>query len=237
MNLLCLLRWGVHLLTAAGGILCIFATFYIIEKQWIMAFYMLCGCLMIDAIDGTLARKFAIKKYIPQIDGALLDNLIDFLAYVFVPCIFIYYYDFLMPSWKMPIISLIILASCYQFCHVKAKTADNFFTGFPCYWNLTIFYMMIVNGSYCFNLYIFILLITLVFVPIKYLYLSRMNNVSNNYFTKIIIYVSTAGFGISSITLLIFYPNINNIAYHYSLIYMIAYGLFSVYRTLKPINK
>ncbi|NQY44192.1 MAG: CDP-alcohol phosphatidyltransferase family protein [Legionellales bacterium] len=162
--------WIVHLLTSSGAFLCILSLIFIHKHQWINSIWALAGCLVIDSIDGTLARKFKVKQNIPQIDGALLDNLVDFVAYVIVPCFFIYVRNFVSPCWTMPIIFMIIIASSYQFSHQNAKTKDNFFRGFPCFWNFTIFYMLIIDGSQLFNLCIYFLLITLVFIPIKYLY-------------------------------------------------------------------
>ncbi len=229
--------WLVHILTASGAIFCIFSLIFIHKYQWIKAIWALTGCLLIDSIDGTLARKYQVKRNIPQIDGALLDNLIDFVAYVIVPCFFIYLKKFVEDPWSIPVISMIIIASSYQFAHTNAKTKDNFFRGFPCFWNFTIFYMLVVNGSKLFNLSIFLLLIFLVFVPIKYLYISRMDHVTNSKTLKYFIYLTTFAFASTSLHLLVFYPYRSSFCFIYSFIYIFSYLFFSIYRTIKPLHK
>lgn len=227
----------VHLLTASGGAFCVLGLIFIHHHQWIKSFWALAACLMIDSIDGTLARKFKVNKNIPQIDGALLDNLIDYISYVIVPCFFIYVKELIPDSWNAIIITMIIISSSYQFSHSEAKTKDNFFRGFPSFWNITVFYMFLVNGSKLFNLSIFIILITLVFIPIKYIYISRMNYVTDSYIVKYIIYISSFIFGISAIHLLVFYPTINHFCLIYSFIYFSAYILFSLYKTINPYKR
>lgn len=227
--------WLVHILTASGAVFCVLSLIFIHRHEWISALWALSACLIIDSVDGTLARYLKVKENIPQIDGALLDNLVDYVAYVIVPCFFIHLKGLVSEYWSPIIVTMIILSSSYQFAHSKAKTKDNFFRGFPCFWNLTMFYMLIVDGGQLFNLCIFLILIGLVFIPIKYLYISRMNNATNSKLTKNIIYLSTFIFSICNIHLLVFYPYSNTFCIIYLFTYIIAYFAFSIFRTLKPI--
>ncbi len=232
-----MLGWGVHLLTASAGVFCLLALYFIHIHLWINAFWALTVCLIIDAIDGTLARKFHVKTNIPQIDGTLLDNLIDFVAYVIVPAFFIITKKLFPEGWNFPCAAMIIIASSYQFTQIDAKTKDNFFKGFPCYWNFTVFYMLVVDGTKLFNLSMMFFLLTLVFIPIKYIYLSRMDYVTKSKAMKNFIYAITALFGVSSLHLIIFYPAKHSFFFVFTFAYIIAYFLFSIYRTIYPLTK
>jgi phosphatidylcholine synthase len=110
---------------------------------------------------------------LPNFDGALLDNMIDFLNYVFVPAYFLYQSDILPHGYGLISAILILLASSYQFCQDDAKTEDHFFKGFPSYWNIMVYYMFLLSLNGWVNLSIVLLLTALVFVPIKYVYPSR----------------------------------------------------------------
>ena len=227
--------WLVHIFTALGGIFALLGIYYIHMNLWINAFWMLSICLFIDSIDGTLARKFHVKSIIPQIDGALLDNLIDYVAYVIAPAFFILAKGMLPDGLHFACVSLLIIASSYQFTQKDAKTTDNFFKGFPCYWNITVFYMFIVDGSKLFNLSVLLLLIALVFVPIKYIYLSRMEYATNSPTFQKCIYIATVLFSISSLILLTFYPDRNNLSFYSERPYYVIFFTSSIsYSSLSP---
>ncbi|MCB0035243.1 MAG: hypothetical protein KDE51_14525, partial [Anaerolineales bacterium] len=110
-----------------------------------------------------------------EFDGALLDNILDYLTYVILPALFIYNYTGMLPDgWELFGAALISLASAYQFCQADAKTDDHTFKGFPSYWNVVVFYLFLLALNPWVNLAILVTLSILVFVPIKYAYPSRM---------------------------------------------------------------
>ena len=224
--------WGVHFLTASGAFACLLALYCIHIQEWILAFWALTICLFLDSIDGTLARKFEVKKNIPNIDGALLDNLVDYLSYVIAPTFFIVTYELAPYGWNFLSALFVIIASSYQFTQIDAKTHDNFFKGFPCYWNFVVFYLFIIDWSREFNLFILIFFSILVFVPIKYIYLSRMS--SYNKITRLLICIATVIYGILSFILLLCYPYTNIFIITYTTIYISGYFIFSMYNTIYP---
>ena len=141
--------WTVHLLTASGVLIALLTLFEIHNQHYINALWLMCAAIFIDAIDGTLARLVNIKEVIPNIDGALLDNIVDFLNYVVTPCFFILLCPDLVPSPMVwPILIAVSLSSCYQFTQSDAKTEDHFFKGFPCYWNLVVLYLYVFRCVY-----------------------------------------------------------------------------------------
>ena len=165
--------WMTHLVTASSAVWGLLAILAITNGAWIEAFWWMAVAVAIDSFDGALARRVDVKKVLPQIDGALLDNIVDYLNYVFVPAYFLYATNLLPARFAVLGAALILLASAYQFSQSDAKTEDHYFKGFPSYWNVMVFYMFMLGTGPWLNLGITVLLCVLVFVPIKYIYPSR----------------------------------------------------------------
>ena len=166
------MAWGVHLFTASGLICLLLAMRAGVSGDWRLAFAWLAVATLIDAVDGVLARRVGVKEVLPGFDGTLLDNVIDFVGYVFVPAFFLYQAE-LLPPHAVWVPAAVCIASAFQFCQADAKTADHYFKGFPSYWNVVVLYLLAMRLSPHANLAIVVVLIVLVFVPIKYLYPSR----------------------------------------------------------------
>ena len=167
------MAWGVQLFTASGLICLLLAMRAGVSGDWRLAFAWLAVATLIDAVDGVLARRVGVKEVLPGFDGTLLDNVIDFVGYVFVPAFFLYQAELLPPPHAVWVPAAVCIASAFQFCQADAKTADHYFKGFPSYWNVVVLYLLAMRLSPHANLAIVFVLIVLVFVPIKYLYPSR----------------------------------------------------------------
>lgn len=165
--------WLVHIFTALGAAAGLMALIAISQHQWIGAFMWIAVTLVIDSADGGLARLVKVKDVLPGIDGALLDNMVDYFTYVIVPAYFIYESGLVPRGYEVPAMVVIILASAYQFSQVEAKTPDHYFLGFPSYWNVVILYLFLYQWPPMVNFAILMALAVLVFVPIRYLYPSR----------------------------------------------------------------
>ncbi len=230
--------WSVHIFTASAACLGVFTLAKIHQQEYVFALTLMAVTVFIDAVDGTLARFFKIKQIVPKIDGALLDNLVDYVNYVITPCFFLLVKpDMLPPNLAIFIIAAITITSSYQFCQDDAKTADHFFKGFPCYWNITVFYMFIFNTAPAENAIILAVLSVLIFVPVKYVYPSRLDYLTESKTLKILMHCCSIVYGISTICLLINYPNTNNIWLSLSLAYVAMYLYLSFYRTYSPMIK
>lgn len=166
--------WAVHLYTALGAVLGLLAINYIARDNWRGAFVMMAIAVAIDASDGTLARALRVLERIPFFDGAMLDNIVDYLNYVAVP-IFLMMHAQILPSTVAgaTIAGFAMVASAYGFSRVDAKTEDNYFRGFPSYWNLAALYLYCLGFAPMLNAAIVALLALMVFVPIKYIYPNR----------------------------------------------------------------
>jgi phosphatidylcholine synthase len=179
------LAWCIHLYTALGLVAAAGIAVLAVRGgpdafRW--AFLLMVLATLIDATDGTLARRIRIKEVLPGFDGRRLDDLVDFLTYTTLP-LFLIWRAHLLPSGYEAWLLLPLLASAYGFCQVAAKTDDGYFLGFPSYWNLVAFYLYAMQplpGWLSLSLLITLALLT--FVPTRYLYPSqrgRINMVTN----------------------------------------------------------
>jgi phosphatidylcholine synthase len=219
--------WGVHLFTATGalwGLLAIMAT---VQHQWQAAFFWLALAALVDSLDGTLARRFKVKGLLPGFDGALLDNIIDYQTYVIVPAIFLYEANLLPASTTIAGIAMVVLASAFQFCQSDAKTDDNTFKGFPSYWNVVVFYMFMFDANPWVNFWVIATLTVLVFVPIKYLYPSRMVR-----YQKLTLSLTTV-WGILCLIVWLQFPAYDPWLLWASLLYVVYYVGLSLYMMVR----
>lgn len=229
--------WAVHLFTASAAFFGLISLLEIYEHNYVIAFWFMALTIFIDATDGTLARLVKVKQILPQIDGALLDNLVDYLNYVVVPSVFLWIHPGLLPQeYALWVILAIVLTSAYQFCQSDAKTPDHFFKGFPCFWNIAVFYLFILNTSSHTNTIVLIILSLLIFVPIKYVYPSRLDYLTNSKQLKIIMHCCSIAWGISTLFLLLQYPIVNPLWLSISLSYVVLYAGLSLYRTKIPLE-
>jgi len=169
-----LAAWSVHLYTALGAAIGFFALEATAYGNYRLAFIWMAVATFIDCTDGTLARRARVKEVLPHFDGAKLDDIVDYLNYVVVPVVLAFHAGFIPAGWTGLVVGAVpLLASGYGFCQLEAKTADHFFTGFPSYWNIVVFYLYALRSPMWFNVAVLLLLSLLVFVPIRYLYPSR----------------------------------------------------------------
>ena len=165
--------WLVHLYTASGLVLALLATRAVIDYNYRAAFFWLWLQVVIDATDGALARRARVSERIPWFDGGKLDDIVDYLTYVFVPALFVWRAVLVPGAWTIWVAAAMLLASGYGFSRKDAKTPDHFFTGFPSYWNVVVFYLLVAGWSTAVNAAVLVTFIVLVFIPIRYVYPSR----------------------------------------------------------------
>ncbi len=164
--------YAVHFYTSLGLVAALLALIATVNGRPRDVFVFLGLALWIDSTDGTLARGWDVRIWTPRFDGRKLDDITDYLTYTFVPVFFAYQYGVVSREWLW-VLAIVLLSSVYGFCQKAAKTDDGYFTGWPSYWNMAIFYMYIVHGNPVVNAFILLLLSVMVFVPIKYIYPSR----------------------------------------------------------------
>lgn len=217
-----ILAWGVHLFTASGALCSLFAILAIFDKDWKMMIIWMIAGMLIDGFDGMLARWADVKTYANGIDGALLDNILDYISYVLLPALFFIKADVLPENLRLFSACSILITSGYQFTQTDAKTDDHHFKGFPSYWNIVALYMLMLALSPWINFWALMALNILVFVPIKYIYPSR-----NNYLRRLTL-ILTYLYGVIGIWSLLTYPNHPRTLLIASFIYVIYYIVLSL---------
>jgi phosphatidylcholine synthase len=165
--------WLVHLYTASGAVLGFLAACDVFQYRYREAFFWLALAVFVDATDGVLARLARVSERIPWFSGPSLDNIVDYLTYVFVPALFVWRALLVPSDWTTVVCGAMLLSSAYGFNRTDAKTSDHFFTGFPSYWNVVVLYLLLGGATPQFNGIVLLILAVLVFVPVRYVYPSR----------------------------------------------------------------
>ena len=165
--------WLVHFYTATGAVLAFGAAIAAIGGRYREAFLYLVAATVVDATDGMFARRAGIPGATPGFDGARLDDIVDYLTFVFVPMLILYLAGDLPWGWSFGVVAAVLLASGYGFASLDAKTSDYFFTGFPSYWNIVALYLHAAGTPPTFNGVLLLALVVMVFVRIGYVYPSR----------------------------------------------------------------
>jgi len=168
-----ILPWIAHLYTAGGVVIALLATGLTFAHNFRGVFIYLIVATFVDATDGLLARALKVKERLPNFDGARLDDIVDYLTYVFVPTLVVWQAE-LVPV-AFPVCAAMLLSSAYGFAQADAKVeaGDHYFTGFPSYWNVAVMYLYVLQLSPRTNAIVLVVLAVLVFVPIRYIYPSR----------------------------------------------------------------
>ena len=171
--------WAVHGFTASGAVLGFLAIISILNNDLVGAFLWLGLALLIDGIDGALARKIGVSDKTPNIDGSTLDNVIDYLNYVIIPALMIYWFQMVPNGWEIILPAGMFAVSLYTFANMNMKTNDYYFSGFPAVWNIVVLYFYILNTHSIINVIVILLLFILTFVPIKFVHPLRVKKIRN----------------------------------------------------------
>lgn len=228
--------WLIHAFTASGACVGLLSLLAIYHHNMLLALWLMGATILIDAVDGMFARKVKIKEVVPEVNGELLDNIVDFFNYTLVPCFFLLVTDLLPEYWRVLCVMAITFSSAYQFTQVDAKTRDHFFKGFPSYWNIAVFYLFFWQMSSVANMIILLSLSVLSFVPIKYVYPSRLDYLTDNKFLRMTMVLLTFLWGMATSGLLWLYPQSNHFLVAVSIGYLLLYIAISLYRTWVPLT-
>jgi phosphatidylcholine synthase len=138
-----------------------------------MAFIWLAVATAVDSTDGLLARIAGVKTYAATLDGARLDDIVDYLTFVFIPAFIVSYVRLVPEALILPAVAAMLISSAFGFTLQDAKTDDHFFTGFPSYWNIVVLYMVALATGPVVNVAVLLGLAALVFVRVGWIYPSR----------------------------------------------------------------
>ena len=161
-----LLAASVHVLTASGAVLALLALRAAVHADWQMMFVWLGMALLVDTVDGPLARRIDVKGVLPRFSGERLDLIVDYLTYVAIPA-FVFTESALLPEgFRLPAAIAILLSGLFHFADLDSKTEEGFFVGFPVIWNVVLLYLFVLGLTPTVALAIVAGLVVLTFVPI-----------------------------------------------------------------------
>src|SRR3954467_6875063 len=166
--------FSVHIFTAFGAAVALLAMLEAVREHWAAMFQWLGVALVIDAIDGPIARRLDVKRVQPNWSGDVLDLVVDFVTYVFVPAYAIVASGLLLPV-AAPLLGVAItVTSALYFADLRMKAADNHFRGFPALWNAAAFYLFLLHLPPALSTLAVAILIVLTFVPFNVLHPIRV---------------------------------------------------------------
>lgn len=166
--------WAIHALTASGAVLAFLALLAVEQDKPRLALLWLSAALIVDGVDGPLARWARVTERTPGIDGATLDLVVDYLTYVLVPALLIYRAGLLPAPYAIIAVSAVLLSSLYTFARTDMKTEDNFFRGFPAVWNVIVFYLFLVQPGQLASAIVIGVFCVLTFAPIHFIHPVRV---------------------------------------------------------------
>ncbi|WP_243395130.1 CDP-alcohol phosphatidyltransferase family protein [Nocardioides currus] len=218
--------WLVHAYTASGVVLAFLTVIAVAEGDTERALWLFLVAMVVDGTDGMLARSVDVKRHVPWFDGALLDNIVDYITYAFMPMVLLWSAGYLGEGTSATVLASVpLLASAYQFCRVDAKTEDHLFLGFPSYWNIAAFYVVVLDLSPTAVTWVLLVCAVLVFVPIGYVYPSRTESLQG--LTLVLTTVWLASYAVLVAQL----PDPGTIWLAISIAYVVYYVALSLYLT------
>jgi phosphatidylcholine synthase len=168
------LAFSVHILTASGVLWGLLALMAAVRGDWTVMFWWLALALVVDAVDGPLARRLKVEERLPQWSGASLDFVVDFVTYVFVPAYAIAAGGLLPDSVALPLGALVAVTGALYFADTRMKMSDNWFRGFPVLWNAAAFYLFLLKPPPWIGAAGVTLLLLLTFVPFPFIHPVRV---------------------------------------------------------------
>jgi phosphatidylcholine synthase len=166
--------FAVHIFTALGAGVALVAMAEAVRGHWAAMFGWLGLALIIDGIDGPIARHLDVARVLPDWSGEALDFVVDFITYVFVPAYAIAASGLLLASTALLLGAAIVVTSALYFADKRMKTADHHFRGFPALWNAAAFYLFLLQPAPLWGSLVVVALIVLTFVPLHVIHPVRV---------------------------------------------------------------
>jgi phosphatidylcholine synthase len=188
--------FSVHMLTASGSFLAFLGVVAAAENRFVDMFWWLGLALVVDGIDGPIARKVRVKEVLPNWSGDTLDNIIDYVTYVLLPAFALYQSGMIGEPWSFVAAGLIVVSSAIYYADMGMKTDEYFFSGFPVVWNMVIFTLFVIDASAVTALIVVLLSVFLTFLPIHFLHPVRVKRLRPLNLTVFFLWCGFAGYAL-----------------------------------------
>ena len=166
--------FSVHILTASGSFLAFLGVVAAAEHRFVDMFWWLGLALLVDGIDGPIARKVRVKEVLPNWSGDTLDNIIDYVTYVLLPAFALYESGMIGEPWSFVAAGMIVVSSAIYYADTGIKTEEYFFSGFPVVWNMVIFTLFVIDARATTAMAVVGVSVVLTFLPINFLHPVRV---------------------------------------------------------------
>ena len=181
--------FGVHILTASGAFLAFLSLVATAEADFRMAFFWLGVAMLVDGIDGPLARKLEVRKWWPYWSGDMLDSVIDYVTYVIIPAFILYMSGIMGRYFSFTAAAIIVITSAIYYADTRMKSEDYGFIGFPVCWNMVVFTIFIVSPSETLSFVLVVITAILTFVPVIFVHPIRVKTMRNTTLTVLGIWI------------------------------------------------
>ncbi len=167
-----------------------------IGGRWTEMFLWLSAALVIDGIDGTFARWLRVKETLPRWSGDVLDLVVDFLTYVFIPAYALAAGPLLPPAFALPAAAAVLISGAIYFADLQMKTGDFHFRGFPALWNIVVFYLFLLRADPYVALALVALFVALTFSPLLVIHPLRVKQLAKFNFALLIAWLALSAFAL-----------------------------------------
>ncbi|MDQ0612410.1 phosphatidylcholine synthase [Microbacterium sp. W4I4] len=196
-----LAAWAVHAFTLTGAIWATLALLALVDDRPKLMWLYLGIALVVDGVDGTLARRAEVRRFAPHFDGVILDSIIDYLTWTFIPALFLYRAGLLGEgALGIALLLLINVSSMFCYANTRMKTGDNYFLGFPAAWNIVALALWILDGGIAVNAVVVLVLSLLTWAPIAFVHPLRVTRL------RIVTIIATAAWILASAALVVSHP-------------------------------
>ena len=166
--------FSVHLLTASGSFLAFLSLVAASEQRFVAMWWWLGMALLVDGVDGPIARKLNVKEVLPNWSGDLLDCVIDYITYVLIPAFALYQAGLMGEGLSFISAAVIVISSAIYYADTSMKTTENFFKGVPVVWNMLVFTLFVVKPGEWVSFALVLIAAVLTFAPINFLHPVRV---------------------------------------------------------------
>jgi len=170
--------WAIHAFTSTGIMAGFFALLSVLDGSPRAALIWMLVAMVIDGLDGPIARRFEVGTTLPHVDGNALDLMIDYVTCVVTPALFLYEFRLIPHRYNVGLICvfLILTSSLYVMSNKKIMTTDNYFNGFPAMWNVVANILFVLQSREWVNVVVIGMLVVLSFVPVKFAHVIRVRD-------------------------------------------------------------